>query len=350
MGMNYKKNELVNYNKLMSKMREEAKAAKAAKKKAKKSKDLTPQNDGESKGVTPEKRRRDSLMNNQQMRYAFSSSEFILHDRDCIHVKDIPDTEFCMTSDFVNDSMKYCTACYRRALIRSAINPEESKWINAYAHALKLIGACTTDLKELILTNKAQLFDVQLDGLSFKVHDDTWQIRKEEGRLLLFHNSYNVLDDYSRVFRNEFHLQHGETTRINFSFCKNVMRDYSWPDHVKSMKEKKAQQYREILSQTDNFVRKKRFSLLFLDYLILDCNNKAPRYLHRRGVKKIELEYEKSENLYKIRVFRIQRWKRKRFLDAMEDLKEYSVKREFWNYAEQCSRRLHFQQTKKIKR
>ena len=44
--------------------------------------------------VSPEKRRRDSLMADKRMRYAYSVSDDVIHDRDCSKVSEIRDADF----------------------------------------------------------------------------------------------------------------------------------------------------------------------------------------------------------------------------------------------------------------
>lgn len=76
--------------------------------------------------VSPERRRRDSLMSNRAMRYAYSSVEKRLHDRDCAEVSKIPDTEFEMLTEYRTD-LKRCWLCGRRAIVRAGISCDDAK-------------------------------------------------------------------------------------------------------------------------------------------------------------------------------------------------------------------------------
>ena len=57
--------------------------------------------------VSPAKRKRDSLMSDSHMRYAYSIQKAVLHDRECGCVSEIEDENFRMLADFP-DNMKCC--------------------------------------------------------------------------------------------------------------------------------------------------------------------------------------------------------------------------------------------------
>ena len=70
--------------------------------------------------VSPEKRRRDSLMSNRAMRHAYPSVEKRIHDCDCAEISKIPDAEFEMLTEYRTD-LKRCWLCGRRAIVRASI-------------------------------------------------------------------------------------------------------------------------------------------------------------------------------------------------------------------------------------
>ena len=98
------------------------------------------------------------------MRYAYSSVEKRLHDRDCAEVSKIPDTEFEMLTEYRTD-LKRCWLCGRRAIVRAGISCDAAKHMDAYIDLLRRFGAMTGELYALIIDNHAQLFDVRQDSV-----------------------------------------------------------------------------------------------------------------------------------------------------------------------------------------
>ncbi|MBQ5748904.1 MAG: hypothetical protein IIV87_01980, partial [Oscillospiraceae bacterium] len=109
--------------------------------------------------VSTARRRRDSLLGNRKMRYAYSAKKFVLHDRACRHVNAIRDEDFEMLSEFCL-SMPLCEECFYTAVLRSAIDYDDEKYIDAYVNIFQRFGADTKELYRLLIENHARLFDV----------------------------------------------------------------------------------------------------------------------------------------------------------------------------------------------
>lgn len=294
--------------------------------------------------VSPAKRKRDSLMSNPSMRYAYSVQKNVLHDRECDCVSEIEDENFQMLAEFPAH-MKCCHRCYRRALIRAGLLPNDTKWIYNYLYAFDIFGATNRDLRRLIIENKAKLCGFGYKEVSLNVREDRWQICKEESELCLYHNNYEMTEAYERIFNRGFHLQQRGSGDKDFFNFTAIICNYSWPAHVKWLKaqalELQKQQCRLQLAGVSNFARMKRFSLLYEYYTILDCNGKSPEFLVQHLVSTKEFgRYGDGESLYHLRNYQVLRFHHRRFLRAMEALKEYSVLREHWDYAEKCVERL----------
>lgn len=71
-------------------------------------------------------RRRQSLLSNYNNKYAYSRTKKIIHDRDCRRVREIPDVDFEMMSEF-DRSMNTCPDCYRKAVVRYGIGDNRKK-------------------------------------------------------------------------------------------------------------------------------------------------------------------------------------------------------------------------------
>ena len=289
--------------------------------------------------VSPERRRRDSLLSNRKMRYAYSSADNVLHDRDCHHVSKIRDEDFHMLSEFTL-SMELCGECRRKALLRSAIPNDDAKHLAAYLNIFNAFGATTEDIHTLVVVHKAQIHDVTLDSVQIKVRDDNWAICIRQKKLHLYHNNYEVLSNYERIFRPQFHLQQSCGASTAYRQLINVVFNYSWPAHVNRLiaqeQERKRNMLRVRLAGVCNTVKIKKFSLLYKYYTIIDCNKKAKEYCKKQEVLLTVLNGDTAGAPYRTLECRVRRWEDKRFHVAMEKLKEYSVISDHQDYADQC--------------
>ena len=288
--------------------------------------------------ISPDKRRRDSLMDNKKMRYAYSTIDLILHDRDCPHVAKILDCQFKMLSDYSHE-LKPCPVCRRKALIRAGIRTDDAKKIAAYENVFQLFDTSTEDLYTLIIENKAQLSNVNLNSVNIKVREDQWVLLKEKNALSLYHNNYDVTTNYERILKNSFHQQfRGSIKSAHYAIT--TMCTYSWPDHVirlmKLTYENSRKQLRAHLSNIRNWTNIDRFSLFHSYFIILDCNNRASRYFRKNKVQVNILSSSFSASPYQVLTCKIRKWNKKKFYIALEQLKEYSVICDYDEYASQC--------------
>lgn len=288
------------------------------------------------------KRNRRQMLRNPDNKFVFSTGHKLLHDRDCKHVSDINDENFQMLTKFPGD-MKCCPDCYRRALVRAGLEPGAACQMNTYENTLLRLGIQNKDLRRLTVENGAKLCGVGVNTLRFQVHEDTWEICKDGETWLLYHNNYEIAEDYKRYFGDGFHLQRNSVGDSSFYYFSNIMCSYSWAEHVQLLKEQEAerqrQQRKEFLAQVHNFEKINRLSILFDVFICLDCNGKLPRFLHRNKVFAKELAYESRMKTHALRQLRVLRFHRRRFCKAMEDLKIYSIE-SFPEYGPECVKRI----------
>lgn len=180
--------------------------------------------------VSSDKRRKASLMDNPRMLYAYSIKARTLHDRDCMRLGEIPNSEFQMLSEF-DDGMNTCPWCYRRALIRSGVG-DDRRHISAFERFFGEGHVLNAELYVLMIENKAQLKWISGNVVQIKVREDTWQISRTPEGYRLWHNNYIRTDDGARYFTNGFHPQ---TTHCWDSLSKLLIEwvvSYSWEKHV----------------------------------------------------------------------------------------------------------------------
>ena len=298
-----------------------------------------PKKENRAAQVSPEKRRRDSLMSNRTMRYAYSSVEKRIHDRDCAEVSKIPDAEFEMLTEYQTD-LKRCWLCGRRAIVRAGVSCDDAKHMDAYMDLLRRFGAMTGELYALIVVNHAQLFDIRQDSVSIRCGEDTWMLCGTQAELSLYHNNYEVLDNYQRLLKPTFHLQQTGTSPHAFRFLINLMLHYSWPEHVERFRaEALAQKQEDIRArfrQVSNVVRRKHWSLLYVYYTAIDYEDKLRTYCAENKAHSKILSAETGDASFPILQCRVRRWEMKRFLAAAERLKEDSIKAADAGYITAC--------------
>lgn len=299
--------------------------------------------------VSEARRRRSSLMDKREMKYAFSRADGILHDRDCPLVKRIEDSDFAMQSEFSQDKT-LCRRCYRKAMIRSAVHLDDTKKIDAYLSFFNRIHASNDALFELLIENDAKLSDIQLDSVTVRVNEDRWMIRMiDQDRLHLLHNDYET-EDNTRYFDKAYHLQK-DGSIYSFRHFVFLMCHYSWEEH-KAAKEKaeaakvlhkQQNDLRNRLQSVKNCSRVKRLALFHHYYALIDCNGRIRPIANKKGLRLTIMEETtlgEPSSPYKLVVCRVKRTEVKDFLVAVDALKEYSIAAGYSEYADFCLREI----------
>lgn len=290
----------------------------------------TPQKQKRSPVITPEKRRRDSLMSNRNMRYVLSHTGKI-HDRDCPHAVQIPDDAFDMCEDYPNGRY-VCFVCYRKALVRKGIALDQTKYIDAAMRIFHEVGATNSDLNMLFLKYDAQIYRIETDSVYLKVNEDCWIIETATNGCMLYHNNYQVLDDFQRLMEDEFHLQVDRV--ISFRNALITMCQYTWEGHIQLMEAKRKVQRQEALRQRLSSLSCHQMTTkrsVFFRYFLLAVPINYPKQLPCRTLKR---EVHQFGDLYLCRVLK---WKADT-IDAIENsIKTYCVENECLDYEQLCT-------------
>ena len=268
-------------------------------------------------------------MANRRMRYAYSVSDDVIHDRDCSKVSEIRDADFRMSEEFLLEK-QHCKECYRRAVIRAGVQPDDAKHIYDYVRELTRLRAQTVDLGDLFINRKAVLQSVEQNAVCIKVRDDKWLIRGDGDMLQLLHNNYTRLSDYSRIIGRNFHPHEKDKS---FYRCIPLMCSYSWKSHVERFKRDDLSVKLEGIS---NYVRANRFSLLYSYFYIMDRKQKIERLGKKgnAGLKVINREW--IDDTYSVVLCRVPRWKQKVIQEIARQMKACCVTAYWPEYADYC--------------
>lgn len=336
--MSKRNRENIDYNKLLAELQKNPKPS-------------TPTNGEVRDAAADAKRIRKKLLKDPEMRFVYSTKNPVVHDKDCLFVSRIDDQHFRATEALPTE-METCRLCYRRALIRAGLSANTIIDFDLYYDALYRIGMTDEELFTLTVRQRAQFCGVGKNRVRIKLRDDTWEIRKNGDDLLLLHNNYSVTPNYERNFNGEFHIQMTCVARNGLGYFINTMCDYFWEFHAEQLKARDAareaaraaehekQKRKEHLSVVFNFTKIKRVSLLYNYYIILDCDNKMMNYLYINKVSARAIGCEAVDNVYKLRYIRVPRKQHDLFVQAMDELKNYSLEQEFNDYADKCIEKL----------
>lgn len=295
--------------------------------------------------VTPEKRRRDSLMSNRKLRFVLSENGQV-HDRDCPHAARIPDEDFSMCEDFPQGSTM-CFACHRKTLIRKGLDLDLTKYLDAAVWFFQKVGAKAVDLEALFIKHNARIYRIEIGCLYLKVNSDCWFLELADSKSCwLYHNNYCLLNNGQRIMEAGFHLQVDKP--IPFYNAMVTMCRYTWIPHVQiTAEEGKAQRQAEMrqrLATIPGYRLTPKRSLLFR-YFQIAVPADYPEALPFRILKK------GSYNDCNMFLCRVPFWKKKRISVAADDVKSYCAEHEKLYYEQLClqsflSKRADFYESK----
>lgn len=291
--------------------------------------------------VSPAKRRRSSKMDNRDMKYAYSKRLWVLHDRDCVLVPMIPDEDFEMLEEF-DTGMQFCSRCYRMALIRAGIG-DDGKRIRAYLNFFDKVNASNKEIYKLTIVNHAKLKWEDMNTMLIHVNDDNWKIVCDTSGLKLLHNNYLKLEDYTRHFTTGFHEQKINGSH-NINNCLNVICSYSWEQHVELMKEeamrieleaersiaeqKRKEKINAMLEQERfimNYVKMKKFSMLYFWYAFLDTEDYMANQLFVENKVRVRFRKEFARERYRVIFCKVRKKDEKSFLETLQKLRRKAI-------------------------
>ena len=292
--------------------------------------------------VTLEARRRASLLGNKKMKYVIDRSTNQKHYRDCPRVALIPESDFYMVEDFPGWGF-FCWRCTRRAAIREGMEVDIMKHLDAVIMLLGKMKASTNLINEMFCKCGGKIFRIEPNRLFIKIREDSWIIEYSPEGCWLFHNNYYLVDEYTRLISDGYHLQNEQP--MAFQFIGNMIMSYSWETHVRRKKEEEiAAKQRELenrLAGITNYMQIPRFSLFNSYIRVADCNNYIEREC-RRGKLHVNIVIKgcfpktKCEDA----LFKVRKRDYKHFLGIVEEAKSYSVRSKNFDYADFCEKKI----------
>lgn len=291
-----------------------------------------PKHQSISSVVTPEKRRRDSLMSNRKLRYVLSDNGTI-HDRDCPHVAQIPDEAFSMCENFPSNQ-DFCSACYRTALIRKGLDPDLSKYLDAALWFFGKTSVSKADLETLFIEHNARIYRMEVGRIFLKIHEDCWFLEISNNYTCwLYHNNYCLLNNGQRIMEAGFHLQVDKP--IPFHNAMVTMCRYTWIGHVQITategRDQRQSEMRQRLATVPGYRLTPKHSLLFR-YFQIAVPSDYPEALPFRILKK-----GSYDSCYLL-LCRTPFWNKKRIAAIADSVRDYCIEHEQLCYEQLCLR------------
>lgn len=292
--------------------------------------------------ISPEARRRASLLGNKTMRYIISKATGEKHDRDCPCAAKIPDDAFDMTAEFPGWE-NFCWKCSRIAVIREGLHSDLNKQLDAAVFLFRKINASTRLIHSLFHEHGGQIFRIEEDSLFIKVREDSWIIQTTENGCMLYHNNYYVLEDDSRIISEGYHQQ--IEVPLAFHFLYSTITSYSWAEHVKRKRAEelatRQEDARNQLVHIPNYMQLPRFSLFHAYFLVADCKDYIDREIGRSGLlAQLVIKGRYPQTKCTDSVYRVRKKDLRVFLSIVEEVKEYSVRTCSFDYGDFCEKRI----------
>lgn len=161
--------------------------------------------------------------------FIWSSSQLLLHDKNCHYVKRIKQSNKIMSKKKnCVLGMQLCKCCRQSMLIRYLLG---NAYMDNYKALFDAVNMSTLD--KLVFKKKVEVIPYH-DFLHFTCEEDEWLLRLSgEGRVTLWHNNYVRTLDGKRYFKNGYHLQIDGT--ISLTVALNTIVNYKYDSSHRSL-------------------------------------------------------------------------------------------------------------------
>jgi len=191
--------------------------------------------------------RRASAMDNPRILYIYREGDTVFHDKACKVVADFSDEEF-RASETIPDNMCRCRFCRHMSFIRTGCG-DDFKHYAAYKRFLQEDGKLyDSELERYVEHSGGRFRLIDKNVMQLFCGEDTWRIaRKDNGKYILYHNNYTVINESERLFVDGFHTQNVQASSLRYLM--NYISEYSWSiEHSKALKHRETEDV--ILEET----------------------------------------------------------------------------------------------------
>lgn len=210
-----------------------------------------------SEMVIPETEFRHKIMSDQKIRYLYSKNEQVIHEKHCIHAKEISDQDLQWSWEYISE-LQRCSDCEVAAYINyGAKDPEE---IEKYEDFFRKTKMSLDQIRKMYIVYgmKTRIYS---DTMTIWCKQDVWRMKAlpKKGRVQLYHNNYIIRKKGVREFTKGFHIQNLQCEDTNITYALNLICNYEyipeeWAFHqnnkqaIERMKEQKLQENDNVFS------------------------------------------------------------------------------------------------------
>lgn len=178
--------------------------------------------------------KRATAMDDAKIKYVFSKTDQLYHDKSCHLVAKIPYWDFEASED-VPENREKCQKCYRAMLIRNAIGTD----IKHFAWYTRFFsrGKLSTSVLDSFLSQKQLVLQMlTINEMQVTCKEDTWIIVMEDKgttcQYQLYHNNYYI-KNRERIMKAGYHLQSNQP--LNLMRILLYISNYDWRVHLDTL-------------------------------------------------------------------------------------------------------------------
>ena len=201
--------------------------------------------------------KRASALDDNRFKFVYAKSGGYVHDKSCDMVEKIGYIDFDASDELPTDR-DLCPRCKKKIYIRNSIMNDNKKfaWYNQFMEKGNV--SCKV-IEKILSSGKVKLHMDTLSELQVKCNEDTWIIKRtENGKYVLYHNNYVMVNETERIITSGFHLQKCHNTSV--AGILGYIESYNWYKHleVKNGVEKMVEEVKEpeVESTLENTVEK----------------------------------------------------------------------------------------------
>lgn len=173
-----------------------------------------------------ESKERHRIMSNQKIKYLYSRSACVIHEKHCAYTKDISDEDLLWSEEYLPE-LKPCPDCMIQAYVSAGA--KDSKEIETYLVFFEKTKMTIDQIRDIYVENGMKT-RITTDTMTVWHKEDTWRIKclPKKGHVQLYHNNYVVRKKGVREFTQGFHIQNPVCSDTNISYALSILKNYEY--------------------------------------------------------------------------------------------------------------------------
>ncbi len=173
---------------------------------------------------------RQRIMSDETVKYLYSKSSGVFHDKSCPEALKIPDEELCCSKEYLTE-IPQCPLCAIKAYVR--LGAKDLYNFHRYERLFDRMRFDPALIRQMYIQKGLKTF-AGSNGLTIWGKEDSWRLefREDSDKTRLMHNNYHPLPDGTRVFTKGYHVQVDPVTP---QYALSVIAEYTYEAHKAAM-------------------------------------------------------------------------------------------------------------------